>query len=310
MVQVHHPLRGITTLLGRVGRYAEGMQKLAWAFVGYLIFVILFGAWVRISGSGAGCGNHWPTCQGVVMPVDPSLKTMIEFTHRITSGLSGLIGLWILIWAWRKKSPATGFAAGMFFFLLVEGFIGAVLVKKELVANDASLSRAIVISLHLVNTMLLMLCAVGTALRLGEERYRNRSTSGWLYVAIAALVLTNATGAITALGDTLFPVQPAMGPELIAKIRDEVSASQHFLVRLRILHPIIAAISAAIVFGVLSMLQRQGRNRWVVSGMGLVGLQVALGLTNIWLAAPAPLQLAHLLTAQLIWVCVVAVWLD
>jgi len=224
------------------------MQKFAWAFVGYLIFVILFGAWVRISGSGAGCGNHWPTCQGVVLPVEPSVKTIIEFTHRITSGLSGIVGLWILLWAWRKKSAALGWAAGLFFFLLVEGFIGAVLVKKELVADDASLSRAIVISLHLVNTMLLMLCAVGTAIRLGAERYRDRSSSTLLYAAMAALVVTNATGAITALGDTLFPVQPAMGPELLAKIKDELSPSHHFLVRMRILHPVIAGIAATFVF--------------------------------------------------------------
>lgn len=286
------------------------MQKLAWSFVGYLIFVILFGAWVRISGSGAGCGNHWPTCQGVVIPVEPGVKTVIEFTHRVTSGLSGLVGLAILIWAWRKKSPAAGWAAGMFFFLLVEGFIGAVLVKKELVANDASLSRAIVISLHLVNTMALMLCAVGTAVRAGAEGYRSRATSGWIYAVMAALVVTNATGAITALGDTLFPVQPALGPGLIAKLRDDLSASQHFLVRLRILHPVIAGVSAGLVFGVLSWLQRRGGGRWVVAGMAMVTVQVALGFANIWWAAPGALQLAHLLTAQLVWICVVAVWLD
>ena len=286
------------------------MQKFAWAFVGYLIFVILFGAWVRISGSGAGCGNHWPTCKGVVLPVEPSVKTIIEFTHRITSGLSGIVGLWILLWAWRKKSAALGWAAGLFFFLLVEGFIGAVLVKKELVADDASLSRAIVISLHLVNTMLLMLCAVGTAIRLGAERYRDRSSSTLLYAAMAALVVTNATGAITALGDTLFPVQPAMGPELLAKIKDELSPSHHFLVRMRILHPVIAGIAATFVFWVLSLFQRRGGSQWVVAGMGLIGVQVMLGIANIWLAAPAVLQLGHLLTAQLVWICIVAVWLD
>lgn len=286
------------------------MRTFSWAFVVYLIFVILFGAWVRISGSGAGCGNHWPTCQGVVLPVDPGIKTIIEFTHRLTSGLSGIFGLVILIWTWRKKSPALPWAAGMFFFLLVEGFIGAVLVKKELVANDASLSRAIVISLHLVNTMLLMLCAVAVPIRMGADRYRAGATSGLLYVAMAALVITNATGAITALGDTLFPTQPAMGPELLAKIREDLSPSHHFLVRLRILHPILAAIAATVVFGVMSFMQRRTSSRWALAAMALVVVQVALGLANIWMAAPAPLQLSHLMTAQLLWVCIVAVWLD
>ncbi len=290
--------------------YPIGMQKLAWAFVGYLIFVILFGAWVRISGSGAGCGNHWPTCQGVVLPVEPSVKTMIEFTHRITSGLSGLMGIALLVWSWRKKSPALPWAAGMFFFLLVEGFIGAVLVKKELVENDASMSRAVVISLHLVNTMLLMLCAVAMAVKLGATRYRNAYPGGLIWLIMAVLVITNATGAVTALGDTIFPIKPSMGPELIAKIREDVSPGQHFLIRLRVVHPVIAGITAAIVFGVLSYFHRRRQSRWALAGLGLVLIQVALGVGNIWLAAPGWMQISHLLTAQLLWVTIVAVWLD
>lgn len=286
------------------------MQKFAWGFVGYLVLVILFGAWVRISGSGAGCGNHWPSCQGVVIPVEPGVKTIVEFTHRVTSALSGLLGLALLVWAWRKRSAALPWALGMFFFLLLEGFIGAVLVKKELVENDASMSRAVVISLHLVNTMLLMMCAVGTAVRAGAERYRVTSAGTLIWLAMGALVLTNATGAVTALGDTLFPVQAAMGPELIAKIREDVSAGQHFLVRLRILHPLTAAVAALIVIGVLSLLQRKNGSKWALAGIALVSMQVCLGLATIWLAAPAPMQIAHLLMAQLIWVCVVAVWLD
>ncbi|MBM3760827.1 MAG: hypothetical protein FJW36_11330 [Acidobacteria bacterium] len=284
------------------------MQRFAWAFVGYLIFVILFGAWVRISGSGAGCGNHWPTCQGVVIPPDPSLKTIIEFTHRLTSGLSGIFGLAILVYTWRKKSPALSWAAGMFFFLLVEGFIGAVLVKKELVENDASLSRAIVISLHLVNTMLLMLCAVAVPLRL--NRVTPRFNNIWIYAAMAALVLTNASGAVTALGDTLFPTTPASGPELLAKIRADLSPTHHFLVRLRFLHPVIAAVSATALLAILTTIQRRTGNTWALAGLGLVTLQVLLGLANIWLSAPAPFQLAHLLTAQLVWITVSALWLE
>ncbi len=287
------------------------MQKFAWGFVGYLVLVILFGAWVRISGSGAGCGNHWPSCQGVVVPVEPGIKTIIEFTHRVTSALSGLLGLGLLVWVWRKKSAALPWALGMFFFLLLEGFIGAVLVKKELVENDASMSRAVVISLHLVNTMLLMLCAVGTAVRAGAERYRLNYNGALIWLAMGALVLTNATGAVTALGDTIFPTQPVIGPELIAKIREDLSTGQHFLVRLRVLHPAVAALAAAVVFGVMSYFQRSGSgSRWVVASMGLVLMQVCLGVANIWLAAPGWMQIAHLLMAQLIWVCVVAVWLD
>ena len=286
------------------------MRKFAWIFVGYLVLVILFGAWVRIAGAGAGCGNHWPTCQGVVVPVAPSAKTLIEFTHRVTSGLSGLFGSAVLVWAWRTGSKALPWAIGMVVFLVLEGFIGAVLVKKELVENNASASRAIVISLHLANTMLLMLCAVGTAVRAGlQETWKSRTT-GLIWVAMGALVLTNMTGAVTALGDTLFPTQPAMGPELLAKIREDLGAGQHFLVRLRMIHPVVAGLTALVVFGVMSYLHRRAPSRWALAAMAMVALQVGLGLLNVALAAPGWMQIAHLLMAQLLWVCVVAVWLD
>ncbi len=286
------------------------MRRFAWCFVGYLVAVILFGAWVRIAGAGAGCGNHWPSCQGVVVPVAPNAKTMIEFTHRLTSGLSGLFGVALLIWAWRTKSKALPWAAGMVVFLLLEGFIGAVLVKKELVANDASVNRAIVISLHLANTMLLMLFAVATAVRAGFQVKWKSGTNGWIWLAMGALVLTNMTGAVTALGDTLFPVLPTLGPELFAKIRDDVGTGQHFLVRLRVVHPVIAGLSALIVFGVMSFLRRRAPSLWTLAAMGLVAGQVLLGVLNIALAAPGWMQIAHLAMAQLLWICVAAVWLD
>jgi heme A synthase len=117
--------------------------------------VILFGAWVRISGSGDGCGNHWPLCRGEVVPVAPATKTIIEFSHRLSSGFSGIFAI-VLVW-WARHLDAKVFRASlaMFVFLMLEAFIGAVLVKKQLVAGDASTSRAIVIALHLCNTMLL-----------------------------------------------------------------------------------------------------------------------------------------------------------
>lgn len=286
------------------------LEKFAWIFAGYLVFVILFGAWVRISGSGAGCGNHWPSCQGVVIPVEPSTKTIIEFTHRVTSALSGLWGILLLVWAWRTKSVARWWALGTFIFLLVEGFVGAVLVKKELVADDASVNRAVVISLHLVNTMLLMLCSVATAVRASGVVARPWSPGWQLIGAMALLVLVNMTGAITALGDTLFPTQPALGPELFAKIREDASAGQHFLVRLRAIHPILAALSGLLVFSALGMIQRTGKSRWALAGMALVLIQMTLGATNVALGAPGWMQIAHLLLAQILWAVVVVVGME
>lgn len=285
----------------------------AWAFAGYLILVILFGSWVRISGSGAGCGNHWPLCNGEVLPQAPAAKTIIEFTHRITSGLSGLFGIGFLIWAWRRGDARVFRATvAMFFFLLLEGFIGAVLVKKELVVNDASVNRAVIISLHLANTLLLMAAATASAYWSTPRRawgYTGRH--GFLLAALVLLILTNMTGAVTALGDTLFPKQPAAGGELLAALRDDLSAGQHFLVRLRIVHPFVAMFTTAMLIGAAAAIRRRlsVRRIEVDAVLVLAAAQVLLGFLNIALAAPGWMQIVHLLAAQLLWMAGCSAWL-
>jgi heme a synthase len=300
-------------------------NKFAWFFVGYLVVVILFGAWVRIAGAGAGCGNHWPTCHGEVIPTAPETATIIEFTHRVTSGLCGIFAIVLVGWARKVNRRVFWAAVATLFFVLVEGFIGAVLVKKELVAGDASLSRAVVISLHLVNTMLLMAAAASTAwwsrpsppgtphaASDGQPvtAPRLEVAKGVLLAIIVALLLTNATGAVTALGDTLFPKQPALDGGLWAQVRDDLSVGQHFLVRLRILHPIVAVFSAMLLLGVTLGLQRRKDARdtpayGILKGLQhTVLLQLFLGVVNVLLAAPGWMQIIHLLVAQGLWVMV------
>lgn len=282
-------------------------SRFAWLFLGYLLLVILFGAWVRISGSGAGCGTHWPLCQGEVIPPSPGVKTMVEFTHRITSGLSGLFGLGLLVWSWRLGDRRVFGATGaMFAFLLIEGFVGAVLVKKELVAGDASTSRAIVVALHLANTMLLTACAAAMAWRASPPRSAGMGGARFSRAALAMTVLlmiaTNSTGAVTALGDTLFPVQPALDGGLLARVRDDLSASHHFLVRLRVLHPIVAMAAVVLAGGAMLSLYQRTRLRLARMALHALGGQAALGFLNVALGAPAWMQLVHLLAAQAVWI--------
>ena len=282
-------------------------ERFAWAFLAYLLFVILFGAWVRISGSGAGCGAHWPLCHGEVMPAAPNAKTLIEFTHRITSGLSGLMGL-ALVWAARRVSGQVFRASlAMFAFLLIEGFIGAVLVKKELVAGDASASHAIVAALHLANTLLLTASAAAMAWWAGSRRSAGRVTApprAILAGIIVLLIITNATGAVTALGDTIFPVQPALDGGLLAKVRADLSPTHHFLVRLRIVHPAVAMSTVILVGGALLWLMQTWPLRLLKSGLHALAGQTALGFLNIALGAPGWMQLVHLLAAQVVWMLI------
>ena len=75
-------------------------SRWAWLTLAWNVVVILWGAWVRASGSGAGCGSHWPLCNGEVLPTDPKVETLIEFTHRLSSGVA--LVLVVVLWWWAR----------------------------------------------------------------------------------------------------------------------------------------------------------------------------------------------------------------
>ena len=76
----------------------------AWAVLAYDLVVVAWGAFVRATGSGAGCGKHWPSCNGEIVPRAPRVETAIEFTHRATSGIALVLGVVLLAWALRAFS--------------------------------------------------------------------------------------------------------------------------------------------------------------------------------------------------------------
>ncbi|MCH9683232.1 MAG: COX15/CtaA family protein [Deltaproteobacteria bacterium] len=290
-------------------------RRFSWAFLVYLLLVILFGAWVRITHSGAGCGSHWPTCHGQIIPLAPSIETVIEYTHRLTSGMLGIVGLVLLGWAAIRfgRHRVTAAAAVTLVFIVFEAAIGAGLVLKELVANDDSVARAVVIGVHLVNTLLLTGAASLAAWWSREETEPAKPLRGaapWLLAtALLALIASCMTGAVTALGDTLFPVDPTAGAGLFDRVRDDLSSAKHFLVRLRIIHPVVAVVAAGVVYGVGAWVREHAtddRTRRLARAMqhGVLA-QVVLGILNIGLAAPGWMQLLHLLLAQVVWIAVV-----
>ncbi len=290
-------------------------SRYAWAFVAYLLLVILFGAWVRITHSGAGCGSHWPTCHGHIIPLAPSVETIIEYTHRLTSGLLGIFGVVLVAWAARRfgRHRVTWASLVTMAFIVLEAAVGAGLVLKELVASDDSVARAIVISVHLVNTLLLTGSAALVAWWSIDERPMAPRALGWgtwvLAAGLLALVATCVTGAITALGDTLFPVGALEGAGLLEHVADELSPASHFLVRLRIIHPVVAVVAAGIVFGVGAWAREHARDaltpRFARGLQHAVLAQVVVGFANIALAAPGWMQLVHLLMGQAVWVAAV-----
>src|SRR5690242_12260676 len=112
------------------------LARYAWSVLAYNVAVILWGAYVRATGSGAGCGEHWPLCNGQVLPRAPALATMIEYSHRLTSGVALLSVIVLLVWTYRvtPPGPARKAAALSAFFILTEAAVGAGLVLFQLVA--------------------------------------------------------------------------------------------------------------------------------------------------------------------------------
>ena len=292
---------------------APVFARWAWAFLAYLVGVVLFGAWVRITHSGAGCGAHWPTCNGDIVPFAPSVETLIEYSHRLTSGLLGIFGVALLVAAARRfgRSRVTRAAIVTMMFIVFEALLGAGLVLQELVTDNDSVARAAVVALHLANTLTLAAAAALVPWWAQDTRplqARVRS-SGLLGLAVLALVLTAMTGAVTALGDTLFPVQPTGGVDLLERVRDDLGAANHFLVRLRIIHPIVAVLSAALVMAVPEWVEARtadGTTLRLARGLRhAAALEVVLGGLNIWLAAPGWLQIVHLAAAQVLWIAAI-----
>src|ERR1700728_567805 len=114
---------------------SPALRRFAWAVLVYFIATILWGTLVRATGSGDGCGNHWPLCNGTVMQISPGVKTIIELTHRLTTGLSGFVVIGLLIWTYAgtvRGHLARAAAIASVVLTVVEGILGALLVKLGL----------------------------------------------------------------------------------------------------------------------------------------------------------------------------------
>jgi len=290
-------------------RRAPGYARFAWGVLAFNLLVVLWGAYVRASGSGAGCGSHWPLCNGEVVPRSPAVATLIEFGHRTTSGIALLLVAALVIGAWRRFPPrhaARLASACAAFFLITEALIGAGLVLLELVAQNASVARGYWVAGHLVNTFLLIAALTLTAWWAAAPpgRLRREAKPIIFAVAAASLIVLGVSGAVTALGDTLFPAASLAEAET-----QTFAESAHVFIRLRIWHPALALATGAFLaftaFSAVTHAPRRAVRRLAVGLVALFLLQLGVGLANVWLLAPIGMQLVHLFLSHLIWITLV-----
>ena len=295
---------------------AIGVTRLAWTALAINIVVILWGAVVRATGSGAGCGSHWPLCNGEVIPPSPSIGTLIEFSHRLSSGATLLVTA-ALVWSVWKVFPrghrARLGAALCAVTMIVESLLGAGLVLLRLVAENQSIARGWWVGAHLVNTLLLLgaftMTAVwvsGTGVPALPRSPGHALRLAAVGAALLCVIVTGASGAITALGDTLFP------PETLAiGLAQKDDPEAHPFVRLRLWHPTFAiatTIALAVSGPALATASASRRASRLASVVTLLCLaQLGVGVLNVLLLAPVAMQLVHLAIADLIWIS--AVWM-
>ncbi len=287
---------------------SPALRRFAWAVLVYFVAVILWGTLVRATGSGAGCGDHWPLCNGTVMQHSPRVDTMIEFTHRITSGISLFAVLGLLVWVLRTTQRghlARAAAWASVAFTLVEAILGAFLVKLGLTAQSTSPLRAPYLALHLSNTLLLLAALTLTAHFLSRKEGYLRNRVQWVApirssIALIVVLVVGVTGSLAALGDTLFPAT-----SLSQAFTQDFSSKSAWLLRWRWTHPTIAFFAS--VFLIWLLMRAVQRNaHWNNRGLAalvliLLGTQYTLGVLDVALLAPVWLQVLHLLGADALW---------
>ena len=272
--------------------------------------MIVFGAFVRASGSGAGCGSHWPLCNGVLVQAGIKQKTLIEYSHRFTSGLLLLSIAAQLAWAFRLFGRGTFARRAAILSLvavIIEALIGAFIVLLGYVEHDKSIDRVLSMSLHLVNTLFLVGSLTCTYLSSDHPnprwRWPVREERWWPLSLIFGFGILGGLGAVAALGDTLFPPS-----SVFAGILADLSGKSHIAERIRILHPLLAVSwVGAMAWWSSGLWEKTPALKplgklvlWVACG------NLALGLLNVLTLAPVSLQLIHLLVAQVLWILFVS----
>jgi len=289
--------------------HLKGVQRFAWAVLVYNVAVILWGSIVRATGSGAGCGEHWPLCNGTVIQHSPRIETMIELAHRAMSGIALIAMLALVVWtfaATAKRHISRTWVVAAAVLTFNEALLGALLVLLGKVAHDQSASRAVYLSLHLANTLLLLAALALTAHFLsrsmgfmrGSVEYRS---VGIALVGLLATLLVGVSGSLAALGDTLFPAT-----SLRSALAQDFSSTSAWLLRIRWLHPTMAFLAGAFICWLIFAGAWRGRNRMLAIGVvSLLGLQYLLGAADIFLLAPMWMQIVHLLGADVLWITLV-----
>jgi len=286
--------------------------KYAWFVLAYNVVVILWGVFLRASKSGDGCGQHWLTCHGEIIPSAPELKTVIEFSHRITSGIAFIVVFALVIWAFRKfekYNPIRKTALISFIFIITEALVGAGLVLTGNTAETLTAARPFWMIGHLTNTFILLAFLTLTGCFASGGKHLNFKAQPkvllLLGLGVFGIFLIGMSGSVAALSSMLFP-----SVTLSEGIAKDFSETSHILLRLRVSHPILSiTVGVFLIFLAGSVKSKARENtsvkRWANVLTILILIQFASGAITLLTLAPIVMQLIHLLLADAVWIAFV-----
>jgi cytochrome c oxidase assembly protein subunit 15 len=286
----------------------RSLRIYAWIITIYTILVIVWGGAVTATGSGNGCGDHWPLCEGQVVVSHPHLKMMIEYGHRLSSGLVLFAIFALVVWTWRatpRRHIARIFSVAAAILIINEALLGAGLVLLRLTTGGITIERVLYFALHFTNTFLLLAAVAGTAHFLTRKSgFRRREVRfqslGYGLPGLLALLVVAVSGSVAELGDMVYP-----SSNLRAAILADFSSHGSWLIRLRWLHPAFALLAGLfLLWLVFGAVQKPALRALGFAVLALLGLQYALGITDVLLLAPTWIQLTHLFVADLLWITV------
>ncbi len=284
----------------------------------FTLLVIVWGAWVRISHSGDGCGESWPLCAGEFIPTSGAKKTWIEYAHRLMSGSYGIWVILLFIYT-RKNIPFEAlkkWSGILLVLMLIEALLGAKLVLFKLVGSNDSLMRVFAMALHQINSLLLTGATFVLYLTakkiLQSETTRAPFSQGahqlsWVRIPtpwkliVIGLLLVAMVGSWASLSNTLHP-SDGLWEGLLKDFSDE----SHYLVKLRFLHPLLASLFCfSIIFWKLGKYMAEPRQQDLLIAAGFAAAFLFGWATLIFLA-PVWMKLTHLIFAHLLWALIIS----
>ena len=292
----------------------SAFAKYAWFTLGYNVLVIVWGVFLRASRSGDGCGQFWLTCNGELIPSAPQFKTIIEFSHRMTTAIDGFVMLILLGWAVKiffgdrsTQSRQVLYAAiGSFIFVITEAAVGAGLVLTGNVAEAVTDVRPLWAMGHLINTFVLLTFLTLTAWFAAKERRISfkvdPKTATLVALGILGLLTVGLSGSLAALSNMLFPSQ-----SLAEGIAKDFAATSDVILRLRLSHPIVSILTSVYVIFLAGWLKAKKPDNadlawWSKIVSLLVIAQVIFGGATLLTLGPIVMQLGHLLLADIMWI--------